>query len=59
MPQNLVTGSDAENVAAYVATAAGTEPTSNVAALTPAVEGKAPAAGSGPATPADGGATAP
>jgi mono/diheme cytochrome c family protein len=59
MPQNLVTGSDAENVAAYVATAAGTEPTSNVVALTPAVEGKAPAAGSGPATPADGGATAP
>ncbi|MFZ4756149.1 MAG: c-type cytochrome [Miltoncostaeaceae bacterium] len=59
MPQNLVTGSDAVNVAAYVATAAGTKPTSDVAPLTPAVEGKAPAPGSGPATPADGGATAP
>lgn len=59
MPQNLVTGQDAQNVAAYVATVAGRDPVSAVRALTPAVAGTEPAPGKGPATPADGGATAP
>ena len=59
MPQNLVVGQDAENVAAYVAKVAGTNNDSNVYPITPAVAGTAPAPGKGPATPADGGATAP
>ena len=59
MPQNLVTGTDAQNVAAYVAKFAGTEPDSDPSALTPEVAGTPPAAGKGPATAADGGATAP
>ena len=59
MPQNLVTGQDAVNVAAYVAKFAGVTPDSDVRAITPAVEGTPPAAGDGPATPADGGAEGP
>lgn len=59
MPQNLVTGQDAVNVAAYVATSAGRDPASEVRKITPAVTGASPAPGKGPATPADGGATAP
>ncbi len=59
MPQNLVEGADAENVAAYVAKVAGTSPDSEVTAITPAVKGQTPSAGEGPAMPADGGATKP
>ncbi len=59
MPQNLVEGADAENVAAYVAKVAGTSPDSEVTVLTPAVKGQLPSAGEGPAMPADGGATKP
>ncbi len=59
MPQNLVVGADAENVAAYVAKVAGTLPDSEVTAITPAVKGQAPSAGEDPAMPADGGATTP
>jgi mono/diheme cytochrome c family protein len=59
MPQNLVVGQDADNVAAYVAHAAGTNNESNVYPITPAVAGTTPPSGKGPATPADGGATAP
>ena len=59
MPQNLVEGQDADNVAAYVAKVAGTSPVSDTSALTPAVAGTPPAPGKGPATPADGGAEKP
>lgn len=59
MPQDLVTGQDANNVAAYVAAVAGRNQVSAVRALTPAVAGTEPAPGKGPAMPADGGATAP
>ncbi len=59
MPQNLVVGADAENVAAYVAKVAGTSPDSEVTAITPAVKGETPSADEDPAMPADGGATTP
>lgn len=59
MPQNLVEGQDADNVAAYVAKVAGTSPVSDAGVLTPAVKGTPPAPGKGPATPADGGAEKP
>jgi len=59
MPQNLVTGQDAVNVAAYVAKFAGIKPDSAVREITPAVKGTPPPAGKGPATPADGGAEVP
>lgn len=59
MPQNLVTGQEAVDVAAYVAKFAGTTPLSDVRELSPAVAGTPPADGDGPATPADGGAEAP
>ncbi len=59
MPQDLVTGKDAEDVAAYVATFAGIGPESAVREITPAVKGTPPPPGEGPATPADGGAEAP
>lgn len=59
MPQNLVEGQDADNVAAYVAKVAGTSPVSDSGPLTPAVAGTTPPPGKGPAIPADGGATKP
>jgi mono/diheme cytochrome c family protein len=59
MPQNLVEGQDADNVAAYVAKVAGTSPDSAVYPITPAVAGTTPPPGKGPATPADGGAEKP
>ena len=59
MPQNLVTGQEAIDVAAYVAKFAGIKPGSDVRAITPAVAGTPPAPGKGPATPADGGAEVP
>lgn len=59
MPQNLVTGKDADDVSAYVAKFAGLTPESDVRELSPAVKGTPPAPGDGPATPADGGAEAP
>ena len=59
MPQNLVEGTDAQNVAAYVAKNAGTQATGDAAPLDPAVAGTPPPPGKGPATPADGGATKP
>lgn len=59
MPQNLVTGQDADDVSAYVAKFAGKTPDSDVRELSPAVAGTPPAAGKGPATPADGGAENP
>ena len=59
MPQNLVEGQDADNVAAYVAKVAGTNASSAVYPITPAVAGTPPAPGKGPARPADGGAEKP
>lgn len=59
MPQNLVTGKDADDVSAYVATFAGLTSDSAVRAISPAVQGTPPAPGDGPATAADGGAEAP
>jgi mono/diheme cytochrome c family protein len=56
MPQNLVTGKDAEDVSAYVAKFAGLTPDSAVREISPAVQGTPPGDGDGPATPADGGA---
>jgi mono/diheme cytochrome c family protein len=59
MPQNLVTGKDADDVSAYVAKFAGLTSDSAVREISPAVRGTPPAPGDGPATPADGGAEAP
>lgn len=59
MPQNLVTGKDADDVSAYVAKFAGLTSDSAVREISPAVQGVPPAPGDGPATPADGGAEAP
>ena len=59
MPQNLVTGKDADDVSAYVARFAGLTSDSAVREISPAVQGTPPAPGGGPATPADGGAEAP
>lgn len=59
MPQNLVTGKDADDVAAYVAKFAGLTTDSAVREISPAVMGTPPASGDGPATAADGGAEAP
>lgn len=59
MPQNLVIGTDAENVAAYVATFAGTSPGSDVRAITPAVQGTPASPAKDPATALGGGATSP
>ncbi len=59
MPQDLVTGQEAVDVAAYVARFAGIAPVSEVRPISPAVQGTPPPAGEGPATPADGGAEKP
>jgi mono/diheme cytochrome c family protein len=59
MPQNLVTGQEADDVSAYVAKFAGIKPDSQIREISPAVKGTPPAQGKGPATPADGGAENP